>query len=412
MDQQANALSVVPPPVEPPPSTAPATVAYIRRVGEHVPALDALRGLAILLVMGFHFGQGGEDGSSLEKFISKVLGIGYHGVDLFFVLSGFLITGILLDTRDAPRYFRNFYIRRTLRIFPLYYGVLLVTLMVLPLVLPMGASPYHEAQKQQAWLWCYGSNIYHAWARRWDLAGFNHFWSLAVEEHFYLIWPLVIFFCRRRAALVVCVACVLFSLACRTGLALYGNQAALYALTPCRMDGLAIGGLLALAARRPQGIRALLPWAIVIAALSGLSILAIIWWNRSMSASGHNGMTIRFTLYALLFGAMLVFALTAAPASIPGRLWNSLLLRFFGKYSYGLCVFHYLLFPIFDQYLPAAELGSRLGSVLLGRAAFIALATGASLFLAFLSWHLYEKHFLKLKEVLAGRNKTGTGLLS
>src|SRR5207302_1599647 len=196
------------------------------------------------------------------------------------------------------------------------------------------------------------------------------------------------------------------------GLALYGNQAALYALTPCRMDGLAIGGLLALAARRPQGIRALLPWAIVIAVLSGLSILAIIWWNRSMSASGHNGMTIRFTLYALLFGAMLVFALTAAPASIPGRLWNSRLLRFFGKYSYGLYVFHYLLFPIFDQHLPAAELGSRLGSVLLGRAAFIALATGASLFLAFLSWHLYEKHFLKLKEVVAGRNKTGTGLLS
>src|SRR5438093_145042 len=86
-------------------------------VGGYIPALDGLRGLAIVLVMGFHFGQDADGGTSLGPLVSKLLGIGYHGVDLFFVLSGFLITGILLDTKGAPRYFRNFYVRRTLRIF-------------------------------------------------------------------------------------------------------------------------------------------------------------------------------------------------------------------------------------------------------------------------------------------------------
>src|SRR5205807_602634 len=94
-------------------------------LGQYIPALDGLRGLAILLVMGYHFGQDADGGgTALGPFLSRVFGVGYHGVDLFFVLSGFLITG----------YFRNFYIRRILRIFPLYYGVLFCLLVLLPLL--------------------------------------------------------------------------------------------------------------------------------------------------------------------------------------------------------------------------------------------------------------------------------------
>src|SRR5437588_9009399 len=197
-------------------ATTPNSASSALILGQYIPALDGLRGLAILLVMGYHFGQDADGGgTALGPFLSPVFGVGYHGVDLFFVLSGFLITGILLDMKDRPRYFRNFYIRRILRIFPLYYAVLFCLLVLLPLLVTPPVFPFAEAQRRQAWLWLYASNIYHAWTGHWRLTGFSHLWSLAVEEHFYLIWPVVIFFCRARGALVVSAACLVASLACR-----------------------------------------------------------------------------------------------------------------------------------------------------------------------------------------------------
>lgn len=100
--------------------------------GSHIVALDAIRGLAILMVTAYRFNRGTSPNEAGESVIS-VLNSGFRGVDLFFVLSGFLITGILYDTKGTSHYFRNFYIRRTLRIFPLYYGILIVTFLILPL---------------------------------------------------------------------------------------------------------------------------------------------------------------------------------------------------------------------------------------------------------------------------------------
>ena len=112
---------------------------------------------------------------------------GSYGVELFFILSGFLITGILYDARNKPHYFRNFYMRRLLRIFPLYYGVLALVFFVAPLI-PLFQGPTLDyLVDRQAWAWLYAVNIYIAIQGDWSFSYLEHFWSLAVEEHFYFV---------------------------------------------------------------------------------------------------------------------------------------------------------------------------------------------------------------------------------
>lgn len=118
----------------------------------HIPALDGVRGLAILLATIYRF-NGGPDGADVtDNFVFRFASLGFRGVDLFFVLSGFLITGILLDSKRQPHFFRNFYIRRAVRIFPLYYGVLFAALVLLPLVSNSAASVFAPARDRQSWL--------------------------------------------------------------------------------------------------------------------------------------------------------------------------------------------------------------------------------------------------------------------
>src|SRR5438105_2987757 len=159
----------------------------------HVPALDGVRGLAILAVLGGHLLISNDVAASF--WVQKLLDIRdllWIGVTLFFALSGFLITGILYDTLGSEGYFRTFYGRRALRIFPLYYGVLFALLLL--------THPLHLNWHGQAWrLLTYTTNLpfTHEWTS--NPAAFvnlRHFWSLAVEEQFYLVWPLLIFLLR------------------------------------------------------------------------------------------------------------------------------------------------------------------------------------------------------------------------
>ena len=147
---------------------------------QHLPELDGIRGLAVLTVI-LHHGFGFE--------------LGWFGVELFFALSGYLITGILVDAKGRHRgwdYFRGFYGRRSLRIFPLYYLVLLLVLVVLPGLWPMTFALFDPAREHAAWFWSYTQNV--LFAREGTiLPGVFHLWSLAVEEQFYLLFPLLIY---------------------------------------------------------------------------------------------------------------------------------------------------------------------------------------------------------------------------
>src|SRR5215469_18085954 len=127
-----------------------------------------------------------------QRVVVKAAGYGVLGVDLFFVLSGFLITGLLLDSKGEPHAYRNFYARRILRILPLYYGVLVVCFLPLPLVIRL--PPWFEAVRDhQVWLWTFTSNVFIALHGSWAaLTYLSHFWSLAIEEHYYLLWPWIV----------------------------------------------------------------------------------------------------------------------------------------------------------------------------------------------------------------------------
>jgi peptidoglycan/LPS O-acetylase OafA/YrhL len=270
---------------------------------------------------------------------------------------------------------------------------LLLMLVVMPWAAPGLAPLYRESIDHQAWLWLYGSNLHIAWYDDWMFPGFNHFWSLAVEEHFYLVWPLVIYFCTRRQAMLACAGCIVGAAGLRIGLSLSGaSGAALETLTFCRMDALAVGAFLALAARGPLGVRAVLPRICAVAIAATVALVAL-WWLAG------RGFSLAYTVIALIFGALIVVAITRDPRGWTGRIVSAPALRFCGKYSYGWYVFQGTLAPALEQWITAHQMGLWLGSAFLGRLLYIVWGASISLALAMLSWHLYERHFLKFKEI-------------
>jgi peptidoglycan/LPS O-acetylase OafA/YrhL len=377
--------------------------------GARVPALDGVRGLAALTILIYHFTPITSDDPLTARLI-RPAALGWVGVDLFFVLSGFLITGILLDAKGRPHYFRNFYARRSLRIFPLYYGTLAALFVVFPLVVwAAGLGPmlqsrlgeyyeeYRYVQSRQAALWLYVSNVPGCVDPvRW-LYFMGHFWSLSVEEHFYLIWPAVVLVLNRRRLLAACVGCIALSLALRFAVEPTAYRFFCYVFTPMRLDGLAVGGLIALLARDDVGIARLTRPALL-AGAAALGVLAAGFASDgTLHSTGRFAMSVSYTLLAVLFGAFLVLVVAAPGGSVIGRVMGGGFLRFFGKYSYAIYVFNRFLVLPCKRLFPAERLGTLLGSPLLGVVAHIVLGTLVTVAFAFLSWHLFEKHFLKLK---------------
>lgn len=357
----------------------------------HIPALDAIRGLAIVLVTLYRFG-GGSDGIARAIESPGIVSLGARGVDLFFVLSGFLITGILFDAKAKDGYFRNFYIRRALRIFPLYYGALVLILIVAPIAAGKMPAPLSE----QAWLWLYGSNVLQSIRGQWCLGPLNHFWSLAVEEHFYFVWPLVIFLCTRQTALRVC-GLVIVTAELARALWLYsaGNDVAAEVFTLLRMDSLVLGGWLALVARSPGGLAWLVKLARPTLVISGL--IAFGTWYLGKRLLGLPDLA-----WGAFCGSLLVLTVAAAPSSLLARCGESRTLQFFGKYSYAMYVFQLPLITGLAWLVTAPGLAYWFDSAWLGQAVYCAIMFSITTLLAVASWNCFEKHFLALKHRFGG----------
>jgi peptidoglycan/LPS O-acetylase OafA/YrhL len=387
---------------------------------DHLPALDGLRGIAILLVLFFHMTVLAPS-TAADRGIRAIMGHGWVGVDLFFVLSGFLITGILLDARGQPQYFRNFYARRTLRIFPLYYAVIALILVILPRIAPVLSARFGHVEGRPLLYWLYLSN--HALVSGGAGQGpdfrygvLNPTWSLAVEEQFYLMWPLIVFLVPRKTLVRRVLPAIILGVICLRVIliALHVPWGYLATLTPCRLDALAIGGLVACLAREPgafarsgsgsgsgggAGGDAMLPrFAGPAALFAGAALLVIAAQNWLGFHRGELRYALGFTCIAMLAAALLVAAISL-PAAHPlvwllKRQW----LMAFGKYSYALYLLHMPLQAVIDAYLYRPDRFLRIhGSQVPGQCIYFVLCISVCLAAAWLSWHCFEKHFLKLK---------------
>jgi peptidoglycan/LPS O-acetylase OafA/YrhL len=354
-----------------------------------------VRGLAILFVLVYHFTLGMTGQSLVSRLFAKVTSAGWCGVDLFFVLSGFLITGILLDSKESPGRFRNFYARRALRIFPLYYATLLATFAALPWI-TRWIGGFEGVEDAGIWLWSYGTNIHVALRGHWF--PLSHFWSLAVEEHFYLFWPAIVFWCDRRTVLWICGAMIVLALTVRVWLVTQNAVLAAYCSTVCRMDALAIGSLVALATRSPRGLEALIPVAVRASLMSAVALLALGGWRFGFAFHDPVIQRIGYPLLDLTFAAFLVLVLAAPPSNPLAIAMNLPPLRFLGRYSYGLYVYNSIFILIAEGLSLPSRLVSWSGSIVLGRFLFVAIAGFSTLATAWVSWHAFEKHFLKLKK--------------
>jgi peptidoglycan/LPS O-acetylase OafA/YrhL len=300
----------------------------------------------------------------------------------------------LIDAKESPHRFRNFYARRALRIFPLYYTILIVAFVLLPLVMvhPDGRAPLEDPG---IWLWGYGANILAALRNAWF--PFGHFWSLAVEEHFYIFWPAVVLLCDRKTVLSVCASMVVIALVTRLWMVTNGAVLAAYCLTVCRMDALAIGGVLALAAREPAVMQAIATHArkASLAIATALAVMAA--WRLGYYPFDPAIQVVGYLLLDLVFAGLILHVVATPTSGFVPSLLTLRPLRWLGLYSYGIYVFNsiFLLLAEGSSLLP--RLVSWTGSTTLGRLLYVALAASTTLGFAWLSWHLLEKQFLKLK---------------
>jgi peptidoglycan/LPS O-acetylase OafA/YrhL len=326
--------------------------------------------------------------------------LGWVGVQLFFVLSGFLITGILLDTMGQPGALKNFVVRRALRIFPLYYGALLVIFVLLP-ALNLQPDIYKAQAPTQVWLWTYLSN----WTNPLGIGpnALPHFWSLAVEEQFYLFWPLLVLAVRTpRGAAWLSLAVAFVGVASRAWMTLEGvNPEFIYSATISRVDALALGALVAACWQMPGCMNWFQSHIRPIVIGTALVFVASALWTRGFPRVSPRGMVLGYTVLAISFAVMTAVAAWRDTGQ-PDRptLWHRLLmlrpLREIGKYSYGIYVFHKPLHDLFSaRTLKALGIATE-GSIVFASLHMLGL-TLVALVAAWLSYHLYEVHFLNLK---------------
>ncbi len=361
--------------------------ASVNPLPKYIPELDGLRALAVLAVLAYHLNLRG-------------FSLGWTGVLLFFVLSGFLITGILLDSKDRPGYFRNFYLRRVLRIFPIYYIALAGIVGI--------ALWQHQSLADLGYYLTYTQNY---------LLGFTNFtasfpimfnqsWSLAVEEQFYLLWPATILLLDRQKLKLVIPAMLAVGIASRA-VALFAlhNPAVvptvIYTSLPTQLDSLAVGAGLALLVRSEVKAEVLARGALWACLLVGLVLFWLIdttgvsnYWHVSGWAMRPSNLPMP-TLIAIFWGALL--ALVVLGNSLLSSILRLGFLRQIGRISYAIYIYHFPVYVLTDSYLaPYFPQGDSLFAQSLLPLTKLLI----TFLLALASWHLVESPLLRLKKRL------------
>ena len=373
----------------------------------HIPSLDGLRGIAILMVIAFHY-----------YYFVPVFSAGWTGVDLFFVLSGYLITGRLLASLDKPGYFANFYRNRILRIFPLYFAILITFYIGIHFFTKPSTQPllaYYHTHWPSYYLFFVNWTFIHDGM---PLAPYlTHFWSLSIEEQFYLFWPFLIFCIKNsKHRIVVFISLFLLVIVARCiTFHYYGqpdNPVFYFNNTFFRADSLILGALLAqLHLKKTALPRRLFP---ILFIGSGVTLLTYIIFVYPPDPWRPFFETIGYSIIAI-FSACLIHLSITRPEKFPAKIFSNRLLGFIGKISYGLYVIHFLIMQIFfsrfyrwyDGHFPASETPSvqtlKLVPALLSATTCLVI----TFVLSYLSYKYFETPFLKLKKRSPLSGKTG-----
>ena len=352
----------------------PSSQSALARSDIRIAEIDGLRGIAVLLVLVWHFiGAVLPPTTGLSKIIGALFTFGRTGVDLFFVLSGFLIIGILADQKDSPNYFRVFFARRALRILP-PYAMLLIAFWALSALL--GETYYFGSQIP--W-WSYATftqNWYIIKLNGWGPGAASVTWSVAIEEQFYIVFPIIVYLIPRQYLfpLLICVGTSSISARAACFILYPQNAFAPYVATCLRLDGLCAGGMLAIAFRDDrlrQKLIASRPFLrkanIGFAAFIPFFLLALHWrpW-ATMYYWGHTYLTV---LYSLTLATILL-----VPSSKFCDLLRAGSLRALGTISYTVYLFHPLFIGLaFSAVGKREELSSVSDAILLALAMMVTL---------------------------------------
>ena len=349
------------------------------------------------MVFIYHYGGGTHSPYRITQFLGFLNKGGWAGVTLFFILSGFLITGILWDSFGDPHWWRNFFMRRVLRIFPLYYASILLVLLASTAI----GQLRHTASS--VWILLLFLQNLPPFIPRVDHLGspcpLFHFWSLAVEEQFYLLWPFLLVLQKTRtSARALCLSVFLFSVLFRIVVFsfvpdhLFGYEEFLLS----RAGELAAGAWLAIAYRGPE-------WLTVERYAPVAAVLGLAGFLYAGVAQGNFGSALPLMLQLGLPSITISFAALLCLALRPGvvqRIFSAGWLRWLGGISYGIYVFHVLLGELFLT-ITHLLVGSR-GPMVQNAVNFIVAAVG-SISAAWLSFHFYEQRFLNLRSRFSSR---------
>jgi peptidoglycan/LPS O-acetylase OafA/YrhL len=366
-------------------SEAPCETPLVRT---HMPELDSVRGVAVLMVMFYHAFYWGMNLSRfppVEAFLLQLAWVGRLGVNLFFVLSGFLITGLLLNAKSRPDYYRKFYIRRALRILPAYSATLLVLFFAGVSLKFIGLSLLYLSNLTPL----FGVAI-----------AYPVLWSLAVEEHFYLLWPLAVRNFTSRTILAGSAAIVLLSPLLRWISYLIQSRQGwvsfeLFDYTWNSADGLACGALLAVWLREFAPDRRKFAKEIAGLLIIGLALLPFGTLSRHTAAGAALQVVPWHFLFVVLIGAALL------AGSRWGEAARCRFLEFFGEISYGLYLYHLLVFNGFEWLLNHGVIRRLQIDPLLGLSIRFLICGGIAVGIAYLSRRFLEEPFLRLKSRLA-----------
>ena len=347
----------------------------------YMPQLDALRALAVMLVILFHWFPTGEGINWLPN--------GTIGVMIFFVISGFLITRILLTNRNQilagqstpGGTYRKFFVRRVLRIFPLYYAVITFVLLVLPQTSDINDYPFYY--------YLYGYNILLDRTGNWaDLL--SPFWTLAVEEQLYLVWPWIVLLAPKRIFGWLVGGMIVGSILFRAGSYEWGNVSGV--LTPANLDSFGLGAFWAyMVTDRPNAV----PW--VRQRLGFVTGLALLSFAGLMALPGSHWMVVVFQRFLVsVLALFLVIHASTGFGGLTGRVFNNRGLQYVGRVSYGIYVFHMLVPGYLVPFLLNAA--NHIRPVFApGYWTYRLLSLVVLIGLASLSWYAFEKPVNGLK---------------